>query len=162
MPSSSRQKRPDEIYCRSCGEQIKKQAEICPHCGVRNTKADRSRSGKSSSSKPAHDPSQYETTVGESWYYIVIIPSIFTIPTFALFGFVENSHPVVTLLVMVVFLCAVILPIVGVYFDRQYVRANSRWNPSVLWMVGLFFIYPGNIFLSLLYLYRRREVLGKP
>lgn len=27
---------PDEQYCASCGEVIKKRAEICPHCGVRN------------------------------------------------------------------------------------------------------------------------------
>ena len=25
----------DEVYCRSCGKPIKKVAEICPHCGVR-------------------------------------------------------------------------------------------------------------------------------
>lgn len=25
----------DEVYCTSCGEAIKKEAEICPHCGVR-------------------------------------------------------------------------------------------------------------------------------
>lgn len=32
----SREKGFDEIFCRSCGEAIKKEAEICPHCGVRN------------------------------------------------------------------------------------------------------------------------------
>lgn len=26
----------DEIFCKSCGEPIKKEAEICPHCGVLN------------------------------------------------------------------------------------------------------------------------------
>jgi len=26
----------DEVFCRSCGEPIKKEAEICHHCGVRN------------------------------------------------------------------------------------------------------------------------------
>lgn len=26
---------PDEQYCSSCGEVIKQEAEICPHCGVR-------------------------------------------------------------------------------------------------------------------------------
>lgn len=26
---------PDEVYCTSCGEIIKEQAVICPHCGVR-------------------------------------------------------------------------------------------------------------------------------
>jgi TM2 domain-containing membrane protein YozV len=30
---------PDEQYCSSCGEPIKKEAEICPHCGVRNKSA---------------------------------------------------------------------------------------------------------------------------
>jgi TM2 domain-containing membrane protein YozV len=25
----------DEAFCTSCGEKIKKEAEICPHCGVR-------------------------------------------------------------------------------------------------------------------------------
>lgn len=30
---------PDEHYCSSCGEIIKKEAEICPHCGVRQKPA---------------------------------------------------------------------------------------------------------------------------
>lgn len=34
----SSRKAADEIFCRSCGDLIKKQAEICPHCGVRNEK----------------------------------------------------------------------------------------------------------------------------
>ena len=36
----AREKGADEIFCRSCGEPIKAQAEICPHCGVRNQGAD--------------------------------------------------------------------------------------------------------------------------
>lgn len=38
----TREKGFDEIFCRSCGETIKKRAEICPHCGVRNEERDRS------------------------------------------------------------------------------------------------------------------------
>ena len=30
---------PDEQYCSSCGEVVKKAAEICPHCGVRRLPA---------------------------------------------------------------------------------------------------------------------------
>jgi TM2 domain-containing membrane protein YozV len=30
-----RQKKDDEMFCSSCGEIIKKEAEICPKCGVR-------------------------------------------------------------------------------------------------------------------------------
>ncbi|MGN8212867.1 MULTISPECIES: hypothetical protein [Halococcus] len=32
----SREKGYDEVFCASCGEAIKEQAELCPHCGVRN------------------------------------------------------------------------------------------------------------------------------
>ena len=29
------EKKADEVYCRACGQVIKKEAEICPKCGVR-------------------------------------------------------------------------------------------------------------------------------
>lgn len=32
----TRKKSHDEVYCRSCGDIIKKRAEICPECGVKN------------------------------------------------------------------------------------------------------------------------------
>lgn len=35
MSSEEQTKGPDEQFCSSCGEVIKKQAEICPECGVR-------------------------------------------------------------------------------------------------------------------------------
>ena len=35
----------DEVYCSSCGEIIKTEAEICPHCGVRQKKNVSSTSG---------------------------------------------------------------------------------------------------------------------
>lgn len=31
---------PDEVFCTSCGEVIKEQAEICPECGVRQQGAE--------------------------------------------------------------------------------------------------------------------------
>lgn len=37
--SDNQQPGPDEQYCASCGEVIKKEAEICPHCGVRQKSA---------------------------------------------------------------------------------------------------------------------------
>lgn len=33
------EKGPDEHYCSSCGEVIKKEAEICPECGVRQKRS---------------------------------------------------------------------------------------------------------------------------
>jgi uncharacterized membrane protein/ribosomal protein L37E len=41
MPSE-RRRGPDEVFCRHCGEAIKVQAEVCPHCGVRNEQYNRS------------------------------------------------------------------------------------------------------------------------
>jgi predicted RNA-binding Zn-ribbon protein involved in translation (DUF1610 family) len=46
----ARQKSADEVFCESCGEIIKKQAEICPNCGVRNSRTSRNQTGSSSSS----------------------------------------------------------------------------------------------------------------
>lgn len=37
---------PDEQYCASCGEVIKRRAEICPHCGVRNRSGGGGRASK--------------------------------------------------------------------------------------------------------------------
>jgi len=37
----------ESVFCRSCGKQIKSEAEICPHCGVRQKKDVRSLSPKS-------------------------------------------------------------------------------------------------------------------
>jgi len=36
--SDSREKAADEAFCSSCGAIIKKEAEICPKCGVRQKK----------------------------------------------------------------------------------------------------------------------------
>ncbi len=35
MPEIKKKKEHDEMFCSSCGETIKKEAEICPKCGVR-------------------------------------------------------------------------------------------------------------------------------
>jgi RNA polymerase subunit RPABC4/transcription elongation factor Spt4 len=37
--SDFREKAVDEMFCSSCGSIIKKEAEICPKCGVRQKKA---------------------------------------------------------------------------------------------------------------------------
>lgn len=37
--SAARTPAVDECYCTSCGDIIKEEAEICPHCGVRQSSA---------------------------------------------------------------------------------------------------------------------------
>jgi predicted RNA-binding Zn-ribbon protein involved in translation (DUF1610 family) len=169
-----------EVFCRSCGEPIKREAELCPNCGVRNReKGSRkrklnSRNKTQNRSIPAiegllsyisdarqvpHDPSEYETTIGENWHYVIIIPSIFTIPTFSLLLVVPSDRPLLFVPVIFSFIGAALLPIIGVYFDRKYVQANSKWNPSIFWMVGFLIFYLFNIFLAVLYIKRRRSVI---
>jgi len=41
--SDIREKADDEVFCSSCGSIIKKEAEICPHCGVRQRRSSNDR-----------------------------------------------------------------------------------------------------------------------
>lgn len=155
--SSNRQKGADEVFCRSCGETIKKEAEVCPHCGVRNKEANSS-SGRASASSTTHDPSQYETSVSDTWWYgvaggvglwvLAILASGIGGPLDTLGGFLA--------------LAAWIGMPVAAYFDMQYIRANGRWNPNTVVWVVLLLVWFINIVAGVVYLYRRHEVLGEP
>lgn len=157
-----RDKAPDEIFCRSCGEPIKKKAEICPECGVRNEEGSFEQLAQpttSSSSVSSHDPSQYETTVSDTWWYGVAGGTILWILVLVLAGIAGDSLGAFAGFIVIA--TWVGLP-VAAYFDIQYVRANSEWNPStVLWMI-LLLIWVVNIIAGVVYLYRRHEVLGVP
>jgi len=143
-----REKRADEIFCESCGEPIKKVAEVCPHCGVRNIRYERP-------NKFIHAPSQYETTVSENWYYLVGACTALWVIGFALSGSWEDAAGLILIIAWIG------LPI-GIYFDMQYVRANSRWNPNTIGWLVVSIIWIVNIVAGLIYLYRRHETLGVP
>lgn len=49
---------------------------------------------------------------------------------------------------------------VGVYFDRQFVSSVSDWTPSRLYY--LTFLGYFGMFLAVLYVWRRHQVLGAP
>jgi len=60
-----REKAPDEIFCRTCGERIKQQVEFCPECGVRNEKPQASSipgTPRGDTAPNAHAQSQHEST----------------------------------------------------------------------------------------------------
>lgn len=44
---AERKPKTDEMFCTSCGEIIKRKAEICPECGVRHKEASQSAAGES-------------------------------------------------------------------------------------------------------------------
>lgn len=160
---SKREKGPGEIFCRSCGEAIKKEAEICPECGVRNQKATKSTSeqSRSSGSKSQHDPSQYETNVSENWWYGVLAGGALWILIFVGISFVPEGGPLSAIFGFLALIAWAIMP-VAVYYDSKYVRANSKWNPSSgLWIVGML-IWLVNIIAGIVYLYRRHETIGTP
>lgn len=47
---------PDEVFCTSCGEVIKQEAEVCPECGVRQKESE----SQESSSSELSDPRKFE------------------------------------------------------------------------------------------------------
>lgn len=156
----SQTKASDEIFCRSCGEPIKKKAEICPECGVRNEAGTQaSRETTTNTPSTGHDPSQYSTTVSETWWYGVAGGIVLWLLVFMLSSAMGSSLGAFAGLL--VFVAWIGLPIAA-YFDMQYIRANGNWNPNtVLWVIALS-VWLVNIIAGAVYLYRRHEVIGKP
>lgn len=152
----TRKKESDEVFCRSCGEAIKKEAELCPECGVRK----KGRYTPGASSTQPHNPSEYETTVSESWYFGVILGAAGWV-VFVMISFVAPGSEEGSVMSLILIFAWLILPI-SLYFDIQYVRANSEWKPETgLWIIGG--VVPiVNIVIAAVYLYRRHEVLGEP
>lgn len=146
----ARTKSDDELFCASCGEAIKKAAEICPNCGVRNETAGSTSSGYSS------EPS--ETTVSETWWYGVAGATALWLLVMVWIGADLPGGAGMGLLILIAWIA---LPLAA-YFDMQYVRANSDWNPTTfLWVIAMA-VWFLNIVIGGIYLYRRHEVLDEP
>lgn len=179
----SREKAHDEIYCRSCGEPVKKKAEICPECGVPNQysekkgkrnqyqqetqrtsavgstsqgQQDTQRTGQSlegffdslfSSEQIKHNPSEYDTTVSGSWYYGVAVSVIFWIVALAL----SDIASIISILGLIAW---VLMP-VSIYYDRNFLRATTNWNPNLTGWVISSIIPLINIVAGTVYLFRR-------
>jgi hypothetical protein len=161
----ARTKGPDEVFCRSCGERIKRAAEICPECGVRNHEASSVASGASSpatssGSTRSRDPAEYETTVSDSWYVAIVAGvGLSVVGLAAISG--DPAGPLYDVGGFAFIGGWFLLP-VGTYYDSKYVRANSRWDPSTGAWVLLALLWFVNVVAGVVYLYRRHEVLGVP
>lgn len=158
MPMSG-EKGPNEIYCQACGEIIKERAEICPHCGVAN---EYGRAGEQSfdlggprrqaGSRPPrdggqHDPSAYATTVSGRWHYGVAASLILWALAFTVTGRFGLTW-------FAVLVGWVLMPM-SIYLDREWLRATTRWNPSVGAWILLSVVPPVNLVGGLVYLIRR-------
>lgn len=155
---SKREKAADEVFCRSCGEAIKQEAEICPNCGVKNKDRRRSPSDHTTTGA-SHDPKEYETTVSDTWWYGVAGGVALWVLVVIISG--VGSGSLETFLGLVALLAWVGLP-ACIYFDIQYIRANGNWNPDVVVWVVLTSVWLINIVAGAVFLYRRHEVLGEP
>lgn len=148
----ARSKGSDEVFCRSCGEPIKRTAEICHHCGVRNAARD-SVEESPPLKRSRHDPAMYDTTVSGNWYYVLIVGMVLRVFT----GMYNGTG----LLMEISVLAAWVFPPVGFFLDSKYVRANSLWHPGIGWtLAGLIpFV---TLIAGVVYLYRRHTFLGVP
>lgn len=154
----TRTKGPDEVFCRSCGEPIKRAAEICPGCGVRNIESS-SQTASSNATQP-HDPSEYQTTVSDSWYVGVVVGvGLSAVGVAAISG--DPAGPLYSVGGFAFFAGWFFLPI-AIFYDSKYVRANSQWDPDTAIWVVLALIWFVNVVVGVVYLYRRHEVLGVP
>ena len=174
MPEK-RRKAVDELFCRNCGVRIKKAAERCPNCGVRNempTAPRRSREstdqnqgtggGSSGRSEPAGESGQhrqYRTSVSENWWYGVAACTGLWAFLLVLVTVAPNAGG--ALAGLLVLLAWVGLP-VAAYYDMQYVRANSEWRPSQFLWVVLLAVWILNVVVGAAYLYQRHEKVGTP
>jgi len=86
--SDFREKAADEVFCSSCGAAIKKEAEICPKCGVRQKPSPSFGSSASAQKKPweyfVDAMKKYAVFSGrarraEFWWFVVCVAVINTI-----------------------------------------------------------------------------------
>lgn len=145
---------PDEMYCTTCGEMILKKAEICPECGVRNEVV----------GAQTEPPRQ----TGSGWYMVFVGTLIGWVLVTLVIGTTGNPFrgdlysPVGILLGLVLLVSWFGMPIAG-YYDIQYVKNNTDWEPStILWLIGFFswFLMFIHIVAGFFYLVKRHNAFS--
>ena len=155
-----RRKGPDEVFCRSCGEPIKRAAERCPNCGVPNEAATSAAASGSAPETAPLDLSGAETADSDHWYLAVVAGIGLSV-----LGIVALSGDPTGLTEDVggyAFLGGWFLLPLGIYYDTRFVSAHSRWKPSPGIWVLLALLWFVNVVVGAVYLYRRHQVLGVP
>ncbi|WP_096390158.1 zinc ribbon domain-containing protein [Halopenitus persicus] len=155
-----------EVYCRSCGERIKADAEICPNCGVRNqayqggqpTRGGGRRRGAGGGGQPRGGTTTQRSSPSDSWVYGVGVGAalwvIVALLQFRAMSAVQGiqgggsplaagSQALTSLLVggPVQLIAWIVLPI-AFYYDIKYVKYATDWSPSTGLFVGLAALAP--------------------
>lgn len=121
----------DEIYCRSCGEIIKKEAEICPHCGVRN-------SYSIINSKNIQKGSNYD----------ILLPLLYISGLICYLSARYSSNIIVAAFFSMIFVAIFIASIIIVYSDANNLGASNseKWVIVISVLMLWIFILPVYIF----------------
>ncbi|WP_305064313.1 zinc ribbon domain-containing protein [Methanococcoides sp.] len=121
----------DEIYCRSCGEIIKNEAEICPHCGVRN-------SYSMTNSKNIPKGSNYN----------LLLPILYISGLICFLSARFSSNIMVTVFSNMIFVAIFIASIIIVYSDANNLDASKseKWVIVISVLLLWIFILPAYIF----------------
>lgn len=131
----------DEKFCRTCGELIKKEAEICPECGVRQDEAGKPSTAGEQTTQPAGGTTQASTTestqevdepVGNI-HYIVGLGMLMGVA-----GIGMGTDGVVLLLL------SFPITIASMWYDIKNVNRSVRsdWNPSAgMYIVLMLFFW---------------------
>jgi hypothetical protein len=83
---SVQQPGPDEVFCTDCGSVIKKQAELCPECGVSQTANQDRESGNNASELSQRRQYELERIAGKSKLTVMIVALLLTPAAYWMIG----------------------------------------------------------------------------
>ncbi len=98
----------------------------------------------------AHDPEQHDTIISGNWWCVIVVGMALQAYT--------GMYDANVLFGETAVFAGWVLPPIGLFVDAMYVRANSRWDPSIGWTVGGCLPFVALI-VGMFYFYRRRRAL---
>ena len=137
MDENKKTKSSDDFFCRSCGVPKKKDAEFCPHCGVRNAHI-----------TPISD------NVLKDYNYGLLLPALYISGLILMMFSSFSSSTALIILSNLVFMGVFITSIIAVYKDAKNLGAQ---NP-VMWTVGVLLLWL--IWLPI-YIFKRKSLANQ-
>lgn len=179
-----KEKGPNEIYCRSCGEPIKKKAEMCPECGVPNEYS--KQQGRKNNIQQETYRRSTNGTPSQRQQYTQGVEQSLTNAIDSLLSPEQSEHnpseyqtsvtgnwhygvgasvilwitalflsEIVSSISAIALLTAWVLMPISIYYDREILRATTNWNPNLIGWIILSIVPLINIVAGAIYLFRR-------